>query len=235
MTVIDRLAGGLIVSCQAPEGDPLAHPECMAAMAKAAALAGAVGIRANGPADIRAIRAAVELPIIGIYKLRAPHSPVYITPTFQSAQAVSQAGADIIAIDATQRPRPDGSTLEVLIRRIHEELGLPVMADVSTLQEGILAAQAGADIVASTLSGYTENSPAPADGEPDLDLIRDLVRSVAVPVIAEGRFHRPELAAAALDRGAHAVVVGTAITRPQWIAEQFVRAIAGRSRAHLTS
>lgn len=223
VSLVERLAGGLIVSCQAPDGDPLDGPDMMARMAKAAELGGAVGIRADGPGDIAAIRAGVALPIIGIYKIKDENTPVYITPTFASAQAVAKAGADIIAIDGTQRPRAGATSLQGLIEQIHAELHLPVMADVSTLDEGIQAARAGADIVATTLSGYTPYSRPPQHYEPDFELIRELAGSVSVPVIAEGRFTRPEHVEMAFDAGAYAVVVGTAITRPQWIVEQFAK------------
>ncbi|HHV53976.1 MAG TPA: N-acetylmannosamine-6-phosphate 2-epimerase [Firmicutes bacterium] len=222
--------GGLIVSCQAPAGDPLHDPAIMAAMARAAELGGAVGIRANGPEDIAAIRKAVGLPIIGIFKQKLEGFPVYITPTLAAARAVVEAGADIVAIDATPRRRPGGWTAPELIDAIHRELKVPVMADISTFAEGLAAARAGADLVATTLSGYTEESltgAAPLQG-PDLDLVRQLASSVSVPVICEGRVHSPADLVAALEAGAFAVVVGTAITRPQWITEQFV--LASRQR-----
>ena len=127
---------GLIVSCQAPVGDPLHGRGLMASMAIAAEVGGAVGVRANGPADIKSIREGVELPIIGIFKVQYPDSPVYITPTFEEARAVVAAGADAVALDATRRSRPGGEQLEALIARIHEELQVPVMADVAGYEEG---------------------------------------------------------------------------------------------------
>jgi N-acylglucosamine-6-phosphate 2-epimerase len=220
--LITNLKNGLIVSCQAPEGTPLRGAAFMAAMAKAAEVGGAVGIRANGPGDIRAIKAAVPLPIIGIYKIRLPDFEPYITPTFEAAQEIAEAGADIIAVDATLRPHPGDISATELIGRI-KELGLPVMADISTLDEGISAAEAGADIVATTMSGYTPYS-AQSD-EPDFDLITELAAAVWVPIIAEGRLSTPEQARTALDLGAHAVVIGTAITRPDKITERFATAL----------
>lgn len=222
-TLIGQLRGGLIVSCQALAHEPLHGSEIMARMALAAQEGGAVGIRANTPADIRAIRAAVLLPLIGLYK--DGNEGVYITPTFAHARAVADAGADIIAIDATLRPRPDGSRVEDLIGAIHRELGKLVMADISTLEEGVAAAEAGADLVSSTLSGYTPYSPQ-MDG-PDLDLVRALAARLRVPVIAEGRIHTPEQARAALMAGAWAVTVGAAITRPQVITARFVAGMKG--------
>ncbi len=220
--VIAKLRGGLIVSCQAPEGTPLHGSHIMAAMAKAAEIGGAVGIRANGPNDIRAIRATVRLPIIGIYKIRVPGYDTYITPTLGSAQEVKDVGADIIAVDATDRPHPKELSASELIAQIRT-LGLPVMADISTFEEGVAAAAAGADIVATTMSGYTPYSR--QDDGPDFELIRRLAEVVRVPIIAEGKIWTPEEARRALDEGAHAVVVGTAITRPHVVTERFVKAL----------
>lgn len=211
----------LIVSCQALEDEPLHGAPIMARMAVAAAQGGAAAIRANSPADIEAIRAAVSLPIIGLYKEGT--EGVYITPTFTHARAIADAGADVIALDATPRPRPSGETLMTLIERIHTELGRPVLADVSTLEEAMAAQAAGADMVAPTLLGYTPytaNSPLS-----NLELIRQMVAQLQVPVIAEGQIHTPQMAQAALQAGAFAVVVGSAITRPQWITARFVQAL----------
>lgn len=221
---VERLKGGLIVSCQAKEDSPLHGPEFMAAMARAAEMGGAVGIRANGPEDIRAIRAAVEIPIIGIFKQRLPDFEPYITPTLDSAKEIAEAGDEIIALDATLRPHPGNLSAAELISQV-KALGLPVMADISTVEEGVAAAEAGADIVATTMSGYT---PYSRQGEgPDFGLIWELARSVDVPIIAEGRICTPEQARQAVEFGAYAVVVGTAITRPEIITERFARALKG--------
>lgn len=225
MGLIDRLKGGLVVSCQAAHDEPLHGSEIMAAMARAAAQAGAAGIRAEGPDDVRAIRKAVDLPIIGLYKIKQADQPVYITPTFESARAIAQAGADAIALDATTDRRPDGLTLEETIRRIHAELKLPVMADVSTLEEGLRAERLGADMVGTTLSGYTPQSPQ-LEG-PDWRLLQDLIAQARIPVVMEGRIWEPAEARRALELGAFAVVVGSAITRPQLIAARFASAVAG--------
>jgi N-acylglucosamine-6-phosphate 2-epimerase len=200
----------------------------MARMALAAQQGGAVGIRANSPDDIRAISQSVKLPIIGIYKRVYKGSDVYITSTFEEAKAVAQAGADMIALDATARSRPRGETLGDLIRRIHEELDLPVMADCSTLEEALEAERLGADVVSSTLAGYTPYSRK-TEG-PDFDLLREMLARVAVPVFAEGRFHTPEQVAQALAMGCYTVVVGGAITRPQEITARFVSAIRNLSQ-----
>lgn len=222
------LRGGLIVSCQALEDEPLHGAPIMAAMARAALQGGAVGIRANSPADITAIRAAVQLPIIGLYKEQVPGSPIYITPTLRHAAAVAEAGASIIALDATLRPHPLGLDSAALIRQVKDATGRPVLADIATYAEGIAAWQAGADAVSTTLSGYTPESP--QQDAPDFDLLARLAADLPIPVIAEGRIATPDQAAHALDLGAFAVVVGSAITRPQWITRQFTSRIAERSR-----
>jgi N-acylglucosamine-6-phosphate 2-epimerase len=220
-TLLRQLHSGLIVSCQAAADEPLYGSEHMAAMAVAAASGGAVGIRANSPKDIAAIRLVVSLPIIGIYKLDIPGYTVRITPTIESAFQVAQAGADIIAIDATSRQHPDGLSLLERVRQIHEQTHCPVMADVSTYDEGLAAEHAGADLVSTTLSGYSEDSP--AQDTPDFDLLQRLVSNLHIPVVVEGRIANPEQAARALALGAFAVVVGSAITRPQWITARFVQ------------
>ncbi len=220
--LLESLRGGLIVSCQARSGNPMNGPRFMAAFAQAAEMAGAVGVRANGAADMRAICRVSSLPIIGINKLRDPRWPVYITPTVAAARQVTRAGASIIAVDATHRPRRGGLSPEELVRAIKKELGCLVMADIDSLEEGVAAANAGADLVATTMAGYTEARP-PTNG-PDLDLVRKLASYLRVPVICEGRIHNPEDVTAAFAAGAYAVVVGTTITNPIAIAQTFVRA-----------
>lgn len=195
----------------------------MSAFARAAELGGAGGIRANGPADVRAIRRDCALPIIGINKWRQSKWPVYITPTLAAARAVQRAGADIIAVDATHRPRRGGLGPEELIATVHRELQCPVMADIDTLEEGQAAAEAGADIVATTLAGYTEQRI--ASPGPDLDLVRALSSALSVPVFCEGRIWRPEDVAAAFAAGAYAVVIGTAVTNPMEITRRFVNGV----------
>ena len=214
---------GLIVSCQAEPGTPLAEPAIMAAFARCAAASGAVAIRARGAADLAAIRASVKLPLIGLTKRRLPGYEVYITPAERDADQVSAAGADIVAIDATGRPRPDGATLAGLIRYCHETLDRPVLADIATRDEALAAVELGADAVSTTLSGYTAGSP--PGPEPDLALVAQLAGELTVPLFAEGRYATPEQAAAALQAGAQAVVVGTAITAPDVLCARFVAAI----------
>ena len=214
-------ARALVVSCQARPDNPLHGPVHMAAMARAAEAGGALGLRVNGPADVVAVRAASTLPIIGILKRRTERFPVEITPSFADAAAIVAAGADVVALDATLRPR-DGEPLADLIGLVRHRLQRPVMADVATVEEGVLAVAAGADAVATTLSGYTGSVHAARDDPPDLDLVAALAAAVRVPVIAEGRLWTPKQVGEALRRGAHAVVVGTAITNPRDITRRFV-------------
>ncbi|MEX2542117.1 MAG: N-acetylmannosamine-6-phosphate 2-epimerase [Trueperaceae bacterium] len=216
------LTRGLIVSCQARPDNPLHGPEIMAAMARAAEQGGAAGIRANEPDDIASIRQSTALPIIGIYKREIAGFATCITPDLASARAVAEAGADIVAVDATARPHPEGSASD-LIRAVKRELRVPVFADVSKFDEGIEAARAGADYVATTLAGYTADS-AQGDG-PDLELLAALARAIDVPVVAEGRFWTPLEVEQAFEFGAFAVVVGTAITNPREITRRFAAAV----------
>ncbi len=229
---IEALAGSLIVSCQATPESPLNRPEIIAALAQAVNVPGCAGLRINSPEHVRAVRRVSALVILGIHKIHIPGYAVYITPTFRACRELAEAGADIIAIDATDRSRPPDDTVDRLISRIHDELGLPVMADIATLDEALSAERVGADIVATTLAGYTAELPVSPDDLPDLSLVRALSRAVHTPVIAEGRFGTPELARAALDAGAHAVVVGTAITNPGHIASRFVAALRGSTAPH---
>ena len=223
---LDRLRGRLIVSCQAYPGEPMRDPDCMRRVAEAVIAGGAAGIRAQGPDDIRAIRAVTDIPLIGLWK--DGDDDVVITPTLKHALDVARAGADIVALDATGRPRPDGRALPETIRAVHEETGRLVMADVSTLWEAQRAQDAGADVVATTLAGYTPQSRTSTTG-PLLDLVEEVAADLEVPVVAEGRIHTPAQAVAALERGAFAVVVGTAITHPSTLTRWFLQAIEGET------
>ena len=223
--VFKPLQGGLIVSCQALEGEPLFGAHIMAKLALAAKLGGAVGIRANTPVDCAAIKAEVpELPLFGLWKVVVPgFDEVYITPRLREAVAIAEAGAEIIAIDATLRPHPEGTTAE-LILAIKRETGRLVLADIDNKASALAAIEAGADAISTTLSGYTPDSPQLSG--PDLELVAKLAaHKLPVPLFAEGRIHSPEDARAALDAGAFAVIVGGAITRPAQITERFAKAL----------
>ena len=209
-SVIQRLENGLVVSCQAPVDSPLHNPMVIAAIAQAAVNRGAVGVRIDTPTHVQAVRQQVQVPIIGLWKQNVPGYDVYITPQFDHAAAIATAGADIIAIDATLRERPAGETLASLITRIHDKLNKPVMADVDTLESAMAAAEAGADLVGTTLYGYTAQTHHLSP--PGFELLQQLVKTLNVPVICEGGVASPEMAQYALQLGAYSVVVGTAIT-----------------------
>ena len=209
--LISQLNQGLIVSCQAPTDSPLHNPIVIAAMAKASMNQGAVGIRIDTPDHIKAVRLQCPTaPIIGLWKQQILGYDVYITPQFHHAEAIAMAGADIIAIDATLRKRPGEETVAELIARIHNELGKPVMADIDTMENAIAAVASGADLVGTTLYGYTNETKHLKP--PGFDLLVQLVDKLEVPVICEGGISSPLMANEALKLGASAVVVGAAIT-----------------------
>ena len=214
VSLFSRIEGGLVVSCQALEDEPLHSAEIMARMAEAAMIGGAVGIRCNGVEDTKAIRAKVDLPLIGLWKVG--REGVYITPTADHALSIINAGAEMVALDATKMR----ANLESDVLAIHKVGGL-VMADISTYEEALMAADVGVDCISTTLSGYTEWSP--QQEAPDFDLVNRLSNRLSIPVIAEGRINTPELLEEAFAVGAFAVVVGSAITRPQWITSNFIR------------
>ena len=204
------IRGGLVVSVQAPPGSPLRDPTHMAAMARAAEAGGARAVRAEGARDIAAIRDAIDLPLIGLRKRESPDTPVVITPSLDDAREVAAAGAD---------GRGPGELMDQLMR----ELPLPLLADVDCYAAGIAAREAGAAAVATTLSGYT---PGPPPAAPDLELVERLVAALDCPVLAEGRYASVEDVRRAFDAGAHAVVVGTAITDPLALTRRFAAAAA---------
>lgn len=221
---MDRLQSQLIVSCQ-PQADEAFYDHAfVSGMAQGALLGGAAGLRLNSPDSISYVRQQVgaAVPLIGLWKQQRPDSEVYITPTLASAWAVVEAGADLVALDATSRPRPNRESLAFIVEQLKAK-GIALMADISTFAEGLHAAQLGFDCISTTLSGYTSDSP--QKSEPDFDLLTELVKHVNVPVIMEGRVSTPADVRRALALGAWAVVVGSAITRPQWITAQFCRAL----------
>lgn len=216
--IMNKIKGGLIVSCQAEESEPLHSSFIMSKMALAAKVGGAVAIRANGIEDIIAIKETVDLPIIGLMKVVYENQERYITPTFKEINALIEVGVDIIALDVTLR---DGYTLEMykeIADYAHKHDTL-VMADVSNIEEGLVAEAAGFDMISSTLSGYTSNSPK-LNG-PDFNLVKDLTEKVNIPVIAEGRIFGEENLRKMLSFNPFAIVIGGAITRPQMITEKY--------------
>ena len=219
--VIEKIKGGLVVSCQAYPGEPLRHPETMAQMAMAAVEGGAVGIRCQGLADIAAIKGRVKVPVIGIWK--EGDEGVYITPTLRHARCCVASGADIVALDATGRPRPDGLSYADTIRALHDE-GVITMADCGSFSDAKRAVEAGTDIISTTLSGYTGDREK-TDG-PDFELLVQMVKTFPdVPVLCEGRIHTPDQLHRVMECGAWAAVVGTAITHPTTITRWFAASL----------
>lgn len=218
----ETIKKGLIVSCQALENEPLFGANTMAQMAKAAEMGGAVAIRANSTVDIKAIKKAVHLPVIGLIKRDYEDSDVFITPTRRELQELIDVGADMIALDGTRRPRPNGESLEEQIAFLKGQ-GQMVMADISTLDEALYAESLGVNCVSTTLSGYTPYSPQQA--EPDFMLLQQAAEQLSIPVIAEGKISTPTDARKMLELSAYAVVVGSAITRPQLITKMYVNHI----------
>lgn len=221
--LIAPLENSLIVSCQAYPGEPMRDPRTMAQVAAAVVAGGATAVRAQGPADIAAVRAAVDVPVIGIWK--DGDQGVVITPTLEHCLGVIEAGADILALDGTDRPRPDGLTLAETIEAVRERFDGPLMADCDSVGSALAAAELGIEIIGTTLAGYT--GARPATQGPDLALLGELagrLPSTSV-LVAEGRVHTPAQAAAAREAGAFAVVVGTAITHPTSLTTWFRQAL----------
>ncbi|MBG6142564.1 N-acylglucosamine-6-phosphate 2-epimerase [Labrenzia sp. EL_208] len=216
--MLENLKNNLIVSCQPVVGGPMDSPAIIAAMAKASVAGGAAGVRVEGVANVAAARAAVACPIIGIVKVALETSAVKITPFAQNVVDLISAGADIVAVDATDRDRPEtiGSAIEIT-----KQHGGLFMADCSNLKDGVNAQRLGADILGTTMSGYTERT---TPEEPDLELVGEFSR-LGTFVIAEGRYNTPDLAARAIRSGADAVVVGSAITRLEVVTRWFRDAV----------
>lgn len=226
--LLESLHGGLIVSCQAAQNSPLAKPEIIAAFAETAELNGAVGVRIDSPSHISTVKKHIEIPVLGIYKIVSDESEVYITPTLQSAREIAEAGADVIALDATLRVRPNGEKLELIAGKIQMELNKLVMADVATFEEGLYAAeQIGVDLISTTLSGYTKETRHLT--APDFQLLEKLAKRLKIPVISEGRLRSADDVKRAFDCGAFAVVVGNAITGIDSLTEQFANATPRRT------
>lgn len=216
--VFQRIQHGLIASCQPVDDGPMDKPEIVAAMAQASVIGGAAGIRIEGVENLKATRPTVQVPIIGIVKRDLPDSPIRITPFLHDIEALAKAGADIIAVDGTHRPRP--VELESAVKKIHE-LGCLAMADCSNLEEGLHCQKLGFDIIGSTMSGYTGGV---VPKEPDYQLVKDL-KKAGCRVMAEGRYNRPELAKTAIEIGADFVTVGSALTRLEHLVSWFAAAV----------
>lgn len=220
--MLDKVKGRLIVSCQALENEPLHSSFIMGRMARAAKEGGAVGIRAQGVDDIIEIKKVTGLPVIGIIKRNYKDSDIYITPTKKEVDELLTTGCEMIALDATNRVRPNNEDLKEIINYIKENNVL-VMADISNYDEAVKAQEYGVDCVSTTLSGYTPYTET-LDG-PDFVLMERLVKDLKIPVIAEGKVNTPQDLKKVFEIGVHSSVVGSAITRPQLITEKFVKAI----------
>lgn len=221
---VEALRGRLVVSCQAYPGEAMRDPNTMSQIAQQCVRGGAAAIRVQGIDDIRATAQAIDVPLIGLWKDGA--EGVYITPTLRHALACAEAGAQIVAIDGTSRPRPDGSTFAEIVEGLKAQYPeVLVMADCGSLDDCLRCESEGADIIGTTLAGYSGDRPK-TDG-PDLELAREVVAACRKPVIVEGRVHTLEHAAAVMGTGAFAVCVGTAITHPSTITGWFVEAVAG--------
>lgn len=222
--MIDSLKSSLIISCQAPSDSPLHDPDIIAKIAQACVNQGAKGLRIDSPSHIKAVKKLLpDIPVIGLWKQMGLNSSVYITPRFEDAIAVSEAGADIIAIDATQRSRPNGETMPELIAQIKEKLNKPVMADIDTIENAIASQEAGADFIGTTLYGYTEITQDLIP--PSFEFIEKLLKISRQPIICEGGVKTPQQVRKALDLGCFSVVVGTAITGIDLLAKKFVEAV----------
>lgn len=223
---IEDLKGKLIVSCQALPHEPLHSSFIMGRMALAAKEGGARGIRANTKEDIEEIRSNVDLPIIGIVKRDYADSKVYITPTMKEVEELTEAGAEIIALDATGRLRPEGVTLDDFFReakaRYPEQLW---MADCSTVEEALHADELGFDFIGTTLVGYTGESKGDRIEEDDFRILREIIAGVKHKVIAEGNINTPQKVKRVIELGAFSVVVGSAITRPQLITRAYAEVL----------
>ena len=229
-TVLDNLKGKLVVSCQALEHEPLHSPFIMSRVALAAAQGGAAAIRANSVVDIVAIKEQVSLPVIGIIKRDYPGSDVFITATMKEVDELMTVAPDMIALDATARERPGGDSLEALVTRIRSRYpAVLLMADIATVEEAVTAQALGFDCVGTTLYGYTAETAGHSLPDNDCAFLKAVLAAVTVPVVAEGNVDTPERAARCLALGAHTVVVGGAITRPQQITERFMAAIGAQS------
>jgi len=220
MNFLSTVKGKLIVSCQALPDEPLHSSFIMGRMALAAKEGGAKAIRAQSSVDIQEIKKVTNLPVIGLVKRNYADSPIYITPTMAEVEELLSTECEMIALDMTDRLRPAGEKVENLLARIHEA-GRLVLADISTYEEGLMAAKLGADAISTTLSGYTPYSPQLTG--PDVDLVARLSKELAIPVFAEGRINVPEDVSRVMAAGAYAPIVGSAITRPQLITAKFAQ------------
>ncbi len=217
--VFERFRGGLVVSCQASEGTPMNTPEFIAAQAMTVESAGAKAIRAQGIGNVERVVQSVNVPVIGLVKSYTSDSDVYITPTVKDVLALERAGAHMVAVDATQRSRFGGFTLEEFYENVRKQTDIPLLADIDSLENALNAEALGFNAIATTLNGYTDF---PNNGLPNIDLVLQIAQKIKVPLIAEGGFANPQQVGLAISNGAWAVCVGTAITNPYLLTKYFV-------------
>lgn len=218
--LLEYIKNGLIVSCQARKGWPMYGKEIMAAFADAAVQGGAIGIRATDPENIREIKNKVNVPIIGIYKQWIDGYDVYITPTFSSAEEIIIAGSDIVALDGTKRKRPHNESLDLIISKIKMKYpNTLIMADCDNLDSALYSKKCGADIISTTLTGYTDETR--HIKQFDIKTVSSFVKNVDIPIIAEGRIYNVNDLIKAFEAGVHSAVIGSIITRPEFITSQF--------------
>ncbi|MDH7515500.1 MAG: putative N-acetylmannosamine-6-phosphate 2-epimerase [Bacteroidota bacterium] len=221
----DRLSPGVIVSLIVDEIDGFDTRDLVCAFACAAERGGAVGLRVEGIAAVTAVRERTNLPIVGFVKGTYPDGSDLVTPDLRDIEALFAAGADIVAVDATKRKRPNGMDGFIFFEEARKRFHEPLWADCAQFREGIRAAESGADAVATTLAGCVVDAAAGEHRLPDFELVHDLASSLLIPVIAEGGIWTPEDAVRAVTIGAYAVVVGSAITRPRLLTRMFVDAV----------
>lgn len=205
-----------------PDGTAIDTPEFIAAQALTVIQAGAVGIRAQGISNVAAVSRVAQVPIIGLVKRYLDTTPIYITPSILDVLELEQAGATIVAVDATERLRPDRLDFSTFFKHLRLETDIPLLADVDTIEAAIIAEAIGCEAIATTLSGYTDK---PSPSLPNLGLVEAIANKVNIPVIAEGGFNRPDQVSQALDAGAWAVCVGTAITNPFLLTKSFLKGV----------
>ena len=226
--MIAPLRNKIVVSVQAEGNEPLNTPECLLALSQSVINGGAGALRLCGVKNINHIKKEVPVPIIGLTKLQPTPinwlDKVYITPTMKDVKDLLKTEVGFIALDGTNRPRQDDSTLEDQIALVKNE-GKIVICDVSNLDDGLHAVELGATILSTTLSGYTKDTRYKVNIGPDFDLLAELIQNTRTPVIMEGRIWQPQEVKQAFEIGAYAVVIGTSITRPQVITKRFINAI----------
>ncbi|MFA6990167.1 MAG: N-acetylmannosamine-6-phosphate 2-epimerase [Candidatus Gastranaerophilaceae bacterium] len=226
-TILDNLKNKIIVSVQAMPSEPLYKEDCIIAMVQSVLTGGACGLRLAGARDIKNVKKITDTPVIGITKPETLpknwKNVVYITPSMKDVELLVEAGADIIAVDGTSRKRSDENLLQIMDGI--KKLGKLSMADVATFEEGLMCRLLGADIISTTLSGYTTETEKKKSEKPDFELLKKLVKTLDCPIILEGRIWEPSEVKKAFEIGAHSVVIGSAITRPQLMTKRFVKAI----------